>query len=145
MLRSHSTRASPMRTCFAALAAMVLAVPAAAQKPTPVTMPAGSYVIQSRDTAAKAGDVGMSGWPFVLKGNGNFTITTPDSLAFTGKLVQKDGLATYTDQGCGDPGVYTVRKERGGYALDFKSDACPGRSSGLERLLFVPAGGKKSP
>ncbi len=110
----------------------------AAQSPdtASVTMPAGHYVVQARDTTSP---IGMAGWPFVLNGNGNFAFTTPDSLEFSGKLVQKGGLATFTDQTCGDPGIYVIRKERGGYALDFKSEACAGRETGLVQLLFLPA------
>ncbi|MGH7524137.1 MAG: hypothetical protein ACREK8_07520 [Gemmatimonadales bacterium] len=125
--------------------AAVIAVPLAAQTPTPVIMPAGAYIIQPRDSMAKPDDVGITGWPFVLKSNGAFTLTSPDSLTFTGKLEQKNGLATYTDQNCGDPGVYYVRKERGGYAFDVKSEACPGRDSGWVKLLFVPGRPKKTP
>jgi hypothetical protein len=98
-------------------------------------MPAGSYVIQARDSS-KADGVAMKGWPFVLKSNGTFTITTPDSLTFTGKLLQKDGVATYTDQSCSEPGLYAVRQERGGYAFDAKAETC---SAGWTKLLFVPA------
>ena len=127
------------------LGAAIAAAPLAAQAPAPVTMPAGAYVIQPRDSTAKPDDVGIAGWPFVLKSNGAFTLTSPDSLTFTGKLEQKDGLATYTDQNCGDPGVYYVRKVRGGYAFDVKSEACPGRDSGWVKLLFVPGRPKKSP
>jgi len=110
-----------------------------AQSGGPVAMPAGSYVIQARDTA-KAETVAMRGWPFVLKGNGNFTITTPDSLTFTGKLVQKDGIATYTDQSCDEAGQYVVRQERGGYAFDAKAETC---SAGWTKLLFVPSKPKR--
>jgi hypothetical protein len=102
-------------------------------------MPAGNYVIQARDSA-QAGSVAMRGWPFVLKGNGNFTITTPDSLTFTGKLVQKDGVATYTDQSCEEAGQYVVRQERGGFAFDAKTETC---SAGWTKLLFVPSKPKK--
>ncbi|HEY4100540.1 MAG TPA: hypothetical protein VGM20_06665 [Gemmatimonadales bacterium] len=100
----------------------------------PVTMPAGSYIIQARDSA-RADSVGMAGWPLVLKGNGAFTITSPDTLTFSGKLMQKDGIATYTDQACSEPGQYIVRQERGGYAFDVKSETC---SAGWSKLLFVP-------
>jgi hypothetical protein len=41
--------------------------------------------------------------------------------------------------------VYYVRKERGGYAFDVKSEACPGRDSGWVKLLFVPGRPKKTP
>ncbi len=116
----------------------VAAMPLRAQ--APVVMPSGSYVIQTRDTSAKAEKVGMAGWPFVLKGNGDFTITTPDTLFFTGKLVQKDGMATYTDQSCTEPGIYVVRKEGIGYAFDVKSETC---SESLVKLLFVPGKPKK--
>src|ERR1043165_5821335 len=117
-----------------------LAAPLAAQ--APVTMPAGSYVIQARDTAAAAATTtGMVGWPLVLKSNGSFSIITmPDSLPLQGKIVQKDGMATITEQTCSDgAGVYYVRKERDGYAFDFKSEACAGREAGWTKLLFVPA------
>jgi hypothetical protein len=130
---------------IAMLAAITVAVPIPAQTPAPVTMPAGPYVIQARDSLAKAGDVGIAGWPFVLKSNGTFTLTSPDSLTFAGKIVQKEGVATYTDQNCSDPGIYYVRQERGGYAFDVKSEACPGRDSGWVKLLFLPGKPRKSP
>jgi len=129
---------------FAFLAFLIAALPLAAQTPAPVVMPAGRYVIQARDST-KAKEVAIAGWPFLLKGNGGFTLTTPDSLVFAGKLLQKDGLATYTDQECSDPGVYYVRKELGGYAFDVKSEACAGRDSGWVKLLFVPGKPRKSP
>ncbi|MGH7583188.1 MAG: hypothetical protein ACREL5_08195 [Gemmatimonadales bacterium] len=109
-----------------------------------VTMPAGDYVIQARDSA-HAAEIGVVGWPFVLKGNGSFTLTSPDSLSFMGKLTQKDGMATFTDQTCADTGVYYVRQERGGYAFDVKSEACPGRDSSWVKLLFIPGKSQKSP
>lgn len=117
-----------------------LATPLGAQTPTPVIMPAGSYVIQARDTSAKADRVMMSGWPFVLKGNGVFAFTSPDTMLWTGKLIQKDGMATYTDQGCSEPGIYSARKERDGYAFDVKTETC---SVGFAKLLFVPGKPKK--
>jgi len=127
-----------------ALSLVAVAVaPLRSQAPAPVTMPAGSYVIQTRDTSAKAEKVGMAGWPFVLKGNGEFTImayVTPDTLPYTGKLVQRDGMATYTDQACNEPGIYYVRKEGLGYAFDVKSETC---SESLVKLLFVPGKPKK--
>jgi hypothetical protein len=115
---------------------LVVAAVAASQlsAQAPVSMPAGNYVIQARDSA-KADSVGMAGWPLVLKSNGAFTITSPDTLTFSGKLVQKDGIATYTDQACSEPGQYLVRQERGGYAFDVKSETC---SAGWSKLLFVP-------
>jgi hypothetical protein len=118
----------------------VLAVPLGAQAIAPVTMPAGAYVIQTRDTSAKAEKVGLAGLPFVLKGSGDFTITTVDTLYFTGKLVQKDGVATYTDMACNEPGIYYVRKEGNGYAFDVQSETC---SADLAKLLFVPGKPKK--
>lgn len=129
----------PSRVLYAL--SMVLAAPIAAQVPAPVTMPAGTYVIQARDTTAAPGATGMVGWPMTLKNNGSFSIITmPDSLPLVGKLMQKDGLATITEQTCSDgAGVYFVRKERDGYAFDFKSEACPGREAGWTKLLFVPA------
>lgn len=128
---------------FGIVLAVGVAVPMAAQ--APVTMPSGRYVIQPRDSLAKPGTIGIAGWPFELKGNGSFTLTSPDSLTFAGHLIQKDGVATYTDQDCGDPGVYFVRRERGGYAFDVKSEACPGRDSSWVKLLFVPGKPRKSP
>ena len=136
-----------MRThgIFGLLAPIVVACPVAAQTPAPATMPAGSYLIRARDSLAKPGDIGIAGWPFVLKANGTFTLTSPDSLTFTGRISQKDGVATYTDQNCADPGVYYVRRERGGFAFDVKSEACPGRDSSWVKLLFVPGKPGKSP
>ena len=110
----------------------------AAKRSTPVTMPAGHYLVEARDSGA-AGAVAMAGWPFELKGNGDFSFTSPDSLMWTGKMIQKNGMATYTDQGCGDPGVYYVHQKKGGYVLDRKSEACPGRDSAMVMLLFRPA------
>jgi hypothetical protein len=132
------------RRTFAGLAAAVVTLPIAAQSPAPVTMRSGNYVIQARDTA-KAKEIAIVGWPFVLKGNGAFTLTTPDSLTFTGRLLQKDGMAAYTDQSCDQPGVYYVRQERGGYAFDLKSAGCVGTDSGWVKLLFVPEKPRKSP
>ena len=129
----------PKRWILPALLA-AMAAPLAAQVPPPVVMPAGSYLIQTRDTSAKAEKVGMTGWPFVLKGNGDFSITTPDSLVFSGKIVQRDGIATYTDQACSEPGTYYVRKESSGYAFDVKSETC---SESLVKLLFVPGKPRK--
>jgi hypothetical protein len=100
------------------LAPIVVAGQMPAQTPPPVTMPAGSYLIQARDSLAKAGDIGIAGWPFLLRSNGAFTLTSPDSLTFVGKLSQKDGMASYTEQNCAVPGVYYVRRERGGYGFD---------------------------
>jgi hypothetical protein len=124
----------------AATLAATLSMPLRAQSPAPVTMPSGDYVIQTRDTSGHAVKVAIAGLPFVLKGNGDFTITTPDTLFFTGKLVQKGGIATYTDQSCSEPGIYYVRKEGSGYAFDAKSETC---SASLATLLFVPGKPKK--
>jgi hypothetical protein len=118
--------------------------PLGAQAVAPVTMPAGDYVIEARDSS-KAGDVGVAGWPFVLKGNGSFVMTNPDTLVFAGKIVQKDGVATLTDQTCDEPGVYFVRREHNGYAFDMKSEACAGRDTGWTKLLFVPGKPGKKP
>ena len=123
-----------------AVLSAALAMRLGAQTPAPITMPAGNYVIQTRDTGANAVKVGMVGWPFVLKGNGDWTITTPDTLYFVGKLVQKDGVATYTDQACSEPGIYYIRKEGNGYAFDVKSETC---SADFAKLLFVPGKPKK--
>lgn len=125
---------------LAFLAASALAIPLAAQ--TPAVMPSGSYVIQARDTA-KSRDVAIAGWPFVLKGNGAFTITSTDSLTFTGKLIQKDGVATYSDQSCETPALYVIHQERGGYAFDFKSGGCAENEGSLGKLLFVAGKPKK--
>jgi hypothetical protein len=119
---------------------VAVATPLGAQATAPITLPAGSYVIQARDTAAKADKVMMAGWPFVLKGNGDFAITTPDTMLWTGKLIQKDGMATYTDQGCAEPGVYYLRKESNGYAFDVKTETC---TVGVAKLLFVPGKPRK--
>lgn len=102
-----------------------------------VVMPAGHYTVLARDSTKT--QMGMIGWPFELKGNGDFTFTSPDSLTWSGKLIQKNGVATYTDQGCGDPGVYYVHRAPDGYVLDLKSEACAGRDSALVVLLFRPA------
>ncbi len=110
---------------------------ASAQAAKPITMPAGHYVVEARDTGA-AGAVAMAGWPFELKDNGDFVFTSPDSLTWTGKMTQRDGVATYTDQGCGDPGLYYVHQQGGGYVLDRKSEACPGRDSAMVMLRFRP-------
>jgi hypothetical protein len=118
------------------IAAATVGTSLGAQTPAPITMPNGNYLIQARDTA-KAKEVAIAGWPFVLKGGGAFMITTPDSLTFTGKLVQKDGTATYTDQSCDTPALYLVRQERGGYAFDFKSGGCPENAASFDKLLFV--------
>ena len=108
-------------------------------------MPAGSYVIQARDTAPRPRRSRWPGGRSSSRANGTFTLTTPDTLVFTGKLVQKDGMATYTDQACNEPGLYYVRKERSGYAFDVKSETCAGRDAGWVKLLFVPGKPKKSP
>ena len=124
------------RWTLAVLAATLSATPLAAQA-APVKMPAGDYVVQARDTT-KAKEVAIAGWPFALKGNGAFAFSSPDDgLTFSGKLVQKDGVATYTDQGCDQPATYTVRQERGGYAFDFKSGGCAENATSLDKLLFV--------
>jgi hypothetical protein len=64
----------------------------------------------------------------------------PDTLPYTGRLVQKGGMATYTDQACSEPGTYYVRKEGNGFAFDVKSETC---SASLSKLLFVPGKPKK--
>jgi hypothetical protein len=129
---------------FASLAAAVLAMSITVQSPAQVTMPSGNYVIQARDSN-KSNEVAIVGWPFVLKGNGAFTLTNPDSLTFTGRIFQKDGMATYTDQSCDQPGLYFVRQERGGYTFDLKSPGCVGTDSSWVKLLFVPEKPRKSP
>jgi hypothetical protein len=121
---------------MALFAVAVSAGPLAAQSAQQVNMPAGNYVVQARDTT-KAKEVAIAGWPFSLKGNGAFVFTSPDELTFSGKLVQKDGVATYTDQGCETPALYTIRQERGGYAFDFKSGGCAENTTSLDKLLFV--------
>jgi len=130
------------RWTFAFVAAATLAMPLGAQTPAPVVMPSGDYVIQARDTA-KGAEVGVAGWAFVLKGNGVFTMTNPESLTYTGKLTQKDGVGTYIDQGCETPATITVVKERGGFAFDFKSGGCPENEAAMGKLLFVPGKPKK--
>lgn len=125
------------RCTFALIAAATVGTSLGAQTPAPITMPNGNFVIQARDTA-KAKEVAIAGWPFVLKGGGAFAFTNPaDSLTFSGKLVQKDGTATYTDQSCDTPARYTVRQERGGYAFDFKLGGCPENAASFDKLLFI--------
>jgi hypothetical protein len=126
------------------VAAASIALPLSAQSPAPVKMPSGDYVIEARDTS-KASAVAIVGWPFVLKGNGDFTITTPDTLTFTGKLSQQDGTATYTDQSCDTPALFTIRAERGGYAFDFKSGGCAANSTSFDKLLFKAGKPGKKP
>ena len=135
------------RWALSIFAAVLVASPLAAQgsksSDAPVVMPAGDYVIDARDSTKKA-DIGILGWAFVLKGNGTFNITTPDGQSFGGTITQKNGVMTYTDQGCTDgPGVYTVKKMGDGYVWDFQSEACKGRNDGLVLLLFRPGKPKK--
>ena len=134
----------PQCWTFALVATATLAARLGGQAQAPTTMPSGNYVIQARDTT-KAGEVGVAGWPFVLKGGGAFTITNPEALTFTGKLTQKDGVATYTDQGCAAAATYAVHPERGGYVFDFKAGGCPENEATLGKLLFVAGKPKKSP
>lgn len=126
------------------LVAASIALPLSAQSPAAVKMPSGAYVIEARDTS-KSGAVGVAGWPFVLKGNGDFTITNPDTLTFTGKLLQQDGMATYTDQTCDTPAIFTVRAERGGYVFDFKSGGCAANGASFDKLLFRAGKPAKKP
>ena len=134
-----------MNSCGIVIALFAgLTLPLGAQTPAPVFMPAGHYVIQARDTA-KAGEIAIVDWPLELNGNGTFTITREsDSLTSTGKLVQKDGMATDTDQGCDQPAVYVVRADRGGYRFDLKSTGCTAaEKDGWPKLLFLPGKPKK--
>ena len=123
---------------FAGVAALAV-VPAVAQQApdSAVTMPSGDYVIYARDTA-QASKVAIVGWPFELKGNGNWTITSPDGSAFAGTAKQQDGQLVLTDQTCADSGVYIVRRQGDGYVWNVKSEACQGRDSGMTMLLFRP-------
>jgi hypothetical protein len=134
----------PMRTSILAAAVLLLTGAPVLGAQAPVTMPSGDYVIQARD-ASKTDSIGMVGWPLVLKGNGTFSIMTmPDSLLLMGKLIQKGGVATLTEQTCSDgAGTYVVRKEGSGYAFDVKTEACVGRDSAWSKLLFVPGKPKK--
>jgi hypothetical protein len=101
-----------------------------------VVMPAGKYVLEARDSTKP---VGIAGFEFELKAGGDFKISSPDG-SFSGKMIQKDGILTYTDQGCADAGTYVVKMERGGYVIVPKSDPCEGRGDGMAMLLFRPVG-----
>jgi hypothetical protein len=128
------------RIVIAVFGLSALAVlPSAAQqsRDSAVTMPSGDYVISARDTSDTA-KVAITGWPFQLKGNGNWTITAPDGSAFTGTAKQQDGQLVLTDQTCADSGVYVVHRQGKGYVWDVKSEACQGRDTGMTALLFTP-------
>ncbi|HEX3928065.1 MAG TPA: hypothetical protein VHW65_08700 [Gemmatimonadales bacterium] len=123
--------------------AVVAAVPLSAQQAdSTVTMPAGTYYLAARDST-KADSVAVAGWPFVLKSNGQWTMTSPDGLSFSGTAIQKAGLLTLTDQTCGDPGVYIVHHDVTGYTWDMKSEACSGRDKTFLLLLFKTGKPKK--
>lgn len=98
----------------------------------------GKYTIEARDTSKAFPPV-----PFELKGNSVFVITMPDGI-FSGRMKSKDGILTYSDQGCLDEkniqreGTYLVRNERGGFWLDVQSDSCEDRGKSLASWLFRP-------
>ncbi len=127
-----------MHFALAAGALGLLGVPAAAQKSdSAVAMPSGDYVIMARDSSMSS-QIAIVGWPFVLKGNGDWTITSPDGSSFGGSIKQGQGELKLTDQTCPDTGVYVVSKQGDGYVWDVKSEACPGRDKGMTMLLFRP-------
>lgn len=124
-------------------AATLLAAPLAAQSGSgaaPVTMPAGKYLIEAHDTTKAFPPI-----DFELKSNGNWVITMADG-TFSGKLkTGKDGVTTYSDQGCLDDkdshqreGSYLVRSERGAFWLEVQSDPCEGRGASLAQWMFRP-------
>lgn len=102
------------------------------------TMAPGKYLIEARDTAKAFPPVS-----FELKSNTVFVITMTDG-TFSGKMKSKDGILTYSDQGCLDEknlqreGTYLVRSERGGFWLEVQSDGCEDRGKSLASWLFRP-------
>ncbi len=135
-----SSRRSAAGIAALAAAGLILGgTPAAAQQSSDsaVTMPSGDYVIYARDTSATS-KVAIAGWPFVLKGNGSWTITAPDGSSFAGTIAQDKGELKLTDQTCADTGIYVVKRDGDGYVWDVKSEACTGRDTGMTALLFRP-------
>ena len=103
----------------------------------PAMLP-GKYTIEARDTSKAFPPIS-----FELKSNTVFVITMPDGI-FSGKMKAKDGILTYSDQGCLDEknvqreGTYVVRGERGGFWLEVQSDSCEDRGKSLASWLFRP-------
>ena len=124
----------------AALALAVLSAHPALAQEKPIVMPSGKYTIESRDTTVK--DFPLSTWPFELKGNGTFTITSPEGPTFSGVIKQDKGTVTYSDQGCTDEsakqitGTYVLKMERGGYVFDLQNDPCAKEHKTLTQWLF---------
>ncbi len=130
------------RWLLLATAATLIALPLSAQASgaggTAVSMPSGKYTIEARDTSKAFPPIA-----FELKGNGVFVITMDDG-TFSGRMKSKDGVLTYSDQGCLDEnnvqreGAYVVRSARGGFWLEVQSDPCEDRGSSLASWLFRP-------
>lgn len=104
------------------------------QSDSVIVMPAGRYVLEARDSTRS---VGIAGFDFELKNNGEFRIFSSDG-SFSGKMIQKDGILLYSDQGCSGTGTYVVKREQGGYVILPKSDPCEGRGDGMALLRFRP-------
>jgi hypothetical protein len=123
-------------------AVTLVALPLGAQAGGSVgTAPAitpGKYTIEARDTSKAFPPI-----PFELKSSTIFVITMADG-TFSGRMRSKDGILTYSDQGCLDEkniqreGTYVVRSERGGFWLEVKSDSCEDRGKSLASWLFRP-------
>lgn len=127
------------RWLLRALALPLLVSPLAAQQTdSAVTMAAGKYTIEARDTTKAFPPI-----PFELKGNGNWVISMEGG-TFSGKLKITAGTVTYSDQGCVDDsnnqreGIYALQSARGGFWFAVKSDPCEGRGPSLAEWLFRP-------
>ena len=122
----------------ATLSALPLAAQAGGSAQPAASMTPGKYTIEARDTSQAFPPIS-----FELKGNSVFVITMADG-TFSGKMKTKDGILTYSDQGCVDEdnnqreGTYIVRSERGGFWLDVRSDSCEDRGKALASWLFRP-------
>ncbi len=122
----------------ATLVAWPLAAQAGGSGGTPPAFRPGKYTIEARDTAKTFPPI-----PFELKNSTIFVITMAEG-TFSGRMRSKDGLLTYSDQGCLDEnnvqreGTYVVRGERGGYWLEVQTDSCEDRGKSLASWLFRP-------
>ncbi len=121
------------------VATTIVASPLAAQAgggEAATAMTPGKYTIEARDTSRAFPPIS-----FELKSNTVFVITMADG-TFSGKMTSKDGVLTYSDQGCLDEnnaqreGTYAVRSERDGFWLEVKSDPCEDRGKSLASWLF---------